>query len=41
MLEKIKYKNNQLYFDNVNLNDIVKNYETQIYVYPKSRIIEN
>lgn len=41
MLEKIKYKNNQLYFDNVNLNDIVKNYETPIYVYSKSRIIEN
>jgi len=41
MLEKIKYDNKQLFFDNVNLNDILKLYRTPVYVYSKDRIIEN
>lgn len=41
MLEKLNYKNRQLFFDNINLNDIAKSYRTPIYVYSKNRIIEN
>ena len=41
MLEKLKYQNNQLFFDNINLNDIAKNFKTPIYVYSKDKIAEN
>lgn len=41
MLEKINYKNNNLYFDNINLNEITKSFKTPIYIYSKNRIIEN
>lgn len=41
MLEKIKYINDILYFDNVNLNDVVQNYQTPVYIYSKDKIVEN
>ena len=41
MLEKISYKDNTLYFDNINLDDIAKKYYTPIYIYSKDKIIEN
>jgi diaminopimelate decarboxylase len=41
MLEKIKYIDNTLYFDEVKVSDIAKLYPTPLYVYSKSRIIEN
>ena len=41
MLEKLEYKNNQLFFDNINLNDIAKNFKTPVYIYSKDKIVEN
>ena len=41
MLEKIKYINDILYFDNVNLNNVVQNYQTPVYIYSKDKIVEN
>jgi diaminopimelate decarboxylase len=41
MLEKLKYIDNELFFDEVNLNEVVRNFDTPTYIYSKSRIIEN
>lgn len=41
MTENLNYKNNVLYYDNVNLNDISKKYYTPMYIYSKAKIIEN
>ena len=41
MAKNLNYKNNVLYYENVNLNDISKKYSTPIYIYSKAKIIEN
>ncbi|MDR3290135.1 MAG: diaminopimelate decarboxylase [Rickettsiales bacterium] len=41
MLSKIKYENNELYFDNVKVSNIAKEYGTPLYIYSKDRLIEN
>ena len=41
MFKKIEYKNDILYYDNVNVLDIAKQYDTPIYVYSKKQIVEN
>ena len=41
MFEKIEYKNDVLYYDNVNVFEIAKQYDTPIYVYSKAKIVEN
>ena len=41
MFEKIEYKNDVLYYDNVSILDIAKQYDTPIYIYSKSQIVEN
>lgn len=38
---KLKYKNNSLYFEDVELKEIVKKHSTPVYVYSKNQIIEN
>ena len=37
----LNYKNNYLYYENVNLNSLAKQYHTPAYVYSKTKIIEN
>jgi diaminopimelate decarboxylase len=39
--KNLRYKNNTLFFEEVKLEDIVKEYGTPVYVYSKNRIIEN
>ncbi len=41
MLEKIEYRNNELYFDNININELAKKVKTPIYIYSQDRIVEN
>ena len=41
MLEMLEYKNNELFFENVNLNEIAKQFKTPIYIYSKNKIISN
>jgi diaminopimelate decarboxylase len=41
MLSKLRYEKNELFFDNVKVSDIAKNYGSPIYVYSKDRIVEN
>ena len=41
MFEKIEYKNDILYYDNVNVLEIAKQYDTPLYIYSKSQIVEN
>lgn len=37
----LNYNGNYLYYENVNLNDVVKKYQTPIYIYSKAKILEN
>ena len=39
--DMLNYKNNYLYYENVNLNSLAKQYNTPAYVYSKAKIIEN
>ncbi|MDR0423588.1 MAG: diaminopimelate decarboxylase [Rickettsiales bacterium] len=41
MLEKVKYKSNELYFDDVKVSSIVEKFGSPLYIYSKNRIIEN
>ena len=37
----IRYRNGDLFCENVNLNDITKTYNTPIYIYSKAMILKN
>ncbi len=39
--EKLHYKDNKLFFENIDLKTLVKTYKTPVYVYSKNQIIEN
>jgi len=37
--QNIKYKNNQLYVEGINVDDLVKEFETPLYIYSKNHFI--
>ena len=39
--KKVQYKNNKLFFEDVDLEKLVKTYGSPLYVYSKNQIIEN
>ena len=41
MFDKLEYKNNILYYDNVNLLEIAKEHKTPLYIYSKGKIEDN
>lgn len=38
---KLKYIGNELYFENVKIEDVIKKFGTPVYVYSKNQIVEN
>ena len=38
--EFIKYKNNQLFIEEINVNDLAKEFETPLYIYSKNHFIK-
>jgi len=37
--EHIKYKNNQLYVEDININELAKEFGTPLYIYSKNHFI--